>query len=94
MEPKFRVRISCYRVTEKADRHLKYFSIIKKNPGLAHIAFAVDDVDSAIKEVIGAGGRAIGKLTSLKVAGAGTVTVVYMADPEGNIIELQRWSQE
>jgi catechol-2,3-dioxygenase len=25
------------------------------------------------------------------VAGAGTITFVYLTDPEGNILELQRW---
>jgi predicted enzyme related to lactoylglutathione lyase len=61
-------------------------------PGFAHIAFAVDDVEAAREAVLAAGGRAVGQTVSLPVPGAGTVTFAYLADPEGNIIELQHWS--
>jgi predicted enzyme related to lactoylglutathione lyase len=60
--------------------------------GFAHIAFAVDDVPSALLAMKAAGGEAIGAVVSLKVPGAGTVTIVYAKDPEGNIVELQKWS--
>jgi len=62
-------------------------------PGLAHIAFAVEDVAAALDAVKAAGGGAIGEIASLQIAGAGIVTLVYATDPEGNIIELQKWSQ-
>jgi predicted enzyme related to lactoylglutathione lyase len=61
-------------------------------PGFGHIAFAVDDVEAAREAVIAAGGGSLGEVVSLQVPGAGTVTFVYLTDPEGNIIELQRWS--
>jgi predicted enzyme related to lactoylglutathione lyase len=61
-------------------------------PGFAHIAFAVDDVEDAQRSVLAAGGNTLGKVVSLDIAGAGKVTIVYLTDPEGNIIELQRWS--
>jgi len=61
-------------------------------PGFAHIAFAVDDVAGAREAVLAAGGGVVGKMVSLAVPGAGTVTFVYVTDPEGNIIELQHWS--
>jgi catechol 2,3-dioxygenase-like lactoylglutathione lyase family enzyme len=61
-------------------------------PGLGHLAFAVDDVEAACREVLAAGGNAVGKLTSVDVPGAGTVTFIYVTDPEGNVIELQHWS--
>ena len=60
-------------------------------PGFGHIAFLVDDVDAARDAVIAAGGTAIGKIVSPEIAGAGQVRFVYVADPEGNIIELQKW---
>lgn len=60
-------------------------------PGFAHIAFAVDDVEAASAEVAAAGGAPVGKVVSIDVPGAGSVTVVYTTDPEGNIIELQCW---
>jgi catechol 2,3-dioxygenase-like lactoylglutathione lyase family enzyme len=62
-------------------------------PGFAHIAFRVDDVAAARDEVIAAGGNAFGQLVSVAVPGAGSVTFVYVADPEGNVIELQSWSE-
>lgn len=61
-------------------------------PGLTHLAFAVADVEAARQAVLDAGGTAVGDLVSLEVAGAGRVTFAYVTDPEGNIIELQRWS--
>ena len=65
---------------------------VPNRPGFAHIAFAVDSVASALATVLEHGGGAIGKTVSLAVAGAGTVEIVYATDPEGNIIELQKWS--
>lgn len=61
-------------------------------PGLAHIAFAVDDVKEACRAVLDHGGQQVGEIVSLEVPGVGTVAFVYVTDPEGNIIELQRWS--
>jgi len=60
--------------------------------GFAHIAFAVDDVDGALQAVIAAGGGAVGEIASAEVKGVGLLGVVYARDPEGNIVELQRWS--
>jgi len=61
-------------------------------PGFSHIAFAVDDVGGALAAVQSAGGGAIGSQVTLAVSGAGRVEIVYASDPEGNIIELQKWS--
>ncbi len=61
--------------------------------GLAHIAFAVEDVESALDAVKTAGGGAVGQIASLPIPGVGTLTVVYATDPEGNIIELMKWSK-
>lgn len=60
-------------------------------PGLAHLAFQVDDVHKAYADVLAAGGSRMGEVVSLEVADAGTVTFAYVTDPEGNVIELQRW---
>jgi predicted enzyme related to lactoylglutathione lyase len=62
-------------------------------PGFAHIAFAVDDVEAARDAVLAAGGGTVGEVVAVDVPGAGTVTFVYLTDPEGNIIELQHWSR-
>ena len=61
-------------------------------PGLAHLAFEIDDVEAAKDEVIAAGGRCIGELVTIEIRDAGTITLIYMTDPEGTIIELQKWT--
>jgi predicted enzyme related to lactoylglutathione lyase len=60
--------------------------------GLAHLAFAVRNVRRTLANVRRHGGNAVGELVSADVAGVGEITVVYARDPEGNIVELQRWS--
>ena len=60
--------------------------------GFGHVAFAVDDVDEALKAVIAAGGGAVGNIATTDVDAVGALRVVYARDPEGNIVELQRWS--
>ena len=60
-------------------------------PGLAHIAFEVNDVAATYNAVLEAGGRATGDLVTREIPGVGLITFAYVADPEGNIIEIQRW---
>lgn len=59
--------------------------------GLAHLAFAVDDVDAAARQVVDEGGSLVGEVTTAEIPGAGRLTFVYAADPEGNVLELQAW---
>ena len=65
---------------------------VANDPGFGHIAFAVDDVAAARDAVIAAGGGRVGDIASVHVAGRGMLTETYVTDPEGNIIELQRWT--
>jgi catechol 2,3-dioxygenase-like lactoylglutathione lyase family enzyme len=60
--------------------------------GFAHIAFAVDDVDQALQAVVAAGGSAVGNIATTEVDEVGRLSVVYARDPEGNTVELQKWS--
>lgn len=59
-------------------------------PGFAHIAFAVDDVPATAQAVFQQGGSAVGELTIRQIPGLGKITFQYLADPEGNIIEIQK----
>lgn len=59
--------------------------------GFTHIAFEVEDIMDAAAQVLRHGGKLIGEITRSAVEGVGILTFVYMADPEGNIIELQAW---
>ena len=59
--------------------------------GFGHIAFAVDDVDGCLARVMAHGGSSLGQVVKSQVDGVGQLHVVYARDPEGNIIEIQRW---
>jgi catechol 2,3-dioxygenase-like lactoylglutathione lyase family enzyme len=63
-------------------------------PGWGHVAFAVEDVAVVRQAVLDAGGSALGELISTEIEGAGAISFAYVADPEGNVIELQRWMRE
>ena len=52
----------------------------------------LDDVDEALASVIEAGGSAVGEIAMNDIEGIGTLRVVYARDPEGNIVELQKWT--
>jgi catechol 2,3-dioxygenase-like lactoylglutathione lyase family enzyme len=59
--------------------------------GFGHIAFRVPDVHAAAAAVLAHGGSAVGDIVDVNVPGAGPLTWAYVRDPEGNIVELQRW---
>ena len=61
-------------------------------PGWGHIAFAVDDVPAAQAAVLVAGGSRVGEIVTLTTSDGRRVTWCYVTDPEGNIVELQAWS--
>ena len=59
--------------------------------GFGHIAFEVDDVATILEKIRQHGGDAVGEVASHKVEGVGLLVFVYATDPEGNIVELQKW---
>ena len=61
-------------------------------PGFQHIAFAVPSVAAARETVLAEGGAAVGSVVTLQAADGRFVTWAYVTDPEGNIVELQSWS--
>jgi predicted enzyme related to lactoylglutathione lyase len=61
-------------------------------PGFGHVAFEVASVPEAREEVLAAGGAEVGEVVTLTTAAGRHVTWCYVADPEGNVIELQSWS--
>ena len=60
-------------------------------PGFAHLAFEVEDFDGVRQQVLDRGGADYAKKITIDIPGAGRLTLLYMTDPEGNIVELQRW---
>jgi predicted enzyme related to lactoylglutathione lyase len=63
-------------------------------PGFSHIAFAVDDVRAVARAIFERGGSPVGELTVREFPGVGLLTFQYVADPEGNIIEIQNWKKD
>lgn len=61
-------------------------------PGFAHIAFEVPSVREARRAVLEGGGSAVGDIVTLTTSAGSRVTWCYVADPEGNVIELQSWA--
>lgn len=62
-------------------------------PGWGHLAFGVPDVAAALDLVVAAGGGRIGDIVTTATADGRSVTWCYATDPEGNIVELQAWSE-
>jgi catechol 2,3-dioxygenase-like lactoylglutathione lyase family enzyme len=69
----------------------------KRNPvnpnncGFTHLAFEVEDVSKTLKKILENGGARQGELVEKKIEGKGFLTFTYARDPDGNLIEIQRW---
>ena len=59
--------------------------------GFAHIAFAVENVEEKLNLLLKNGGSTVGELVDVEIEGVGRICFVYAKDPEGNIIEIQKW---
>ena len=59
--------------------------------GFGHLAFEVEDVTGALKEIVVHGGSALGEVT-VHEDSTGAFTFVFATDPEGNIVELTNWA--
>ncbi len=59
--------------------------------GFGHIAFSVDDVERCVELIQQHGGGCIGETVHTEISGAGTIHFAYAHDPEGNIVEIQKW---
>ena len=61
--------------------------------GFAHIAFHVEDVDTAYQRLLQAGGSSCGqKVVEYYSSLNQTLTVGYARDPEGNVVEILNWA--
>lgn len=62
-------------------------------PGYGHISFEVEDIQATVAAVIQAGGKPLGEITDFGTAEAPCL-IVYVRDPEGNIVELEQRCNE
>jgi glyoxylase I family protein len=69
-------------------------SSMPNDSGYGHLAFSVQEVSRAVDEVLEHGGSLLGQIATTVVPGVGRLEVIYVRDPEGNIIELQAWRTE
>lgn len=60
--------------------------------GFGHIAFQIDNIDELLALAIKNGATKIGELSEHIVENVGLLRFIYIADPDGNIIEIQNWS--
>ena len=73
------------------DEMKEYLPAEINRPGIAHIAFEVDDVEDTLSEILRAGGSTVGEVVTAAYPNNTEAVFVYACDPEGNILELQSW---
>lgn len=73
------------------DHNLENSTPLANRKGFGHIAFVVDDVEAVLARTLAHGGSQVGEVARAEVAGAGSLTFVYVRDIDGNIIEIQNW---
>lgn len=64
---------------------------VANRAGYGHLAFVVEDVNVVLNAVVAAGGSRLGEVVTVPVEGVGILQFTYARDPEGNLLELQRW---
>ncbi len=90
-----RIELLCYRTPEG-----KSFDAnsLPNTTGLRHIAFQVDDMDSAVKRLKDAGVRIVGGPSSVPEQvinhDSGRKTLCYFLDPDGTLLELAHYSRK
>ncbi|MGH1336596.1 MAG: VOC family protein [Aureispira sp.] len=66
---------------------------LSNRKGLGHLAFEVEEVETALEKALAFGGERYGEIAVHQTEQMGTLTFVYLRDPDGNIIELQNWGK-
>jgi catechol 2,3-dioxygenase-like lactoylglutathione lyase family enzyme len=58
-------------------------------PGYSHLSFQVEDIHATRALILQSGGTELGEITDFGTADA-SILLVYIRDPEGNIIEIEQ----
>ena len=81
--------LELFQYEPEANRETSY----PNTPGYGHLAFSVPDVEETAEKIIEYGGVWVGELTRVEIKGVGMLVFAYMRDPEGNILEIQRYEK-
>ena len=81
--------LELFQYEPEANRETSY----PNTPGYGHLAFSVPDVEETAEKIIEYGGDWVGELTRVEIKGVGMLGFAYMRDPEGNILEIQRYEK-
>jgi predicted enzyme related to lactoylglutathione lyase len=60
--------------------------------GFGHLAFLVDDFTASVEKLLSNGGTLSGEIQNVDYEKLGHLEIVYCKDPEGNFLEIQKWS--
>jgi predicted enzyme related to lactoylglutathione lyase len=66
--------------------------VLANRTGFGHIAFRVESVEEVYEKILTHGGKKLGEISRHEVEGVSNLTFAYLTDPEGNIIEIQKWN--
>lgn len=73
---------------------LELYQVVAADPawryreGQGHLAFEVEDVQSAVAQVIASGGSLLGEVVDWEAPSGNLARFVFLRDPEGNVIDL------
>ena len=56
------------------------------------MAFLVENFDSTVEKLLANGGSFVGDIQNVDFDTLGHLQIVYCKDPEGNFLEIQKWS--
>jgi catechol 2,3-dioxygenase-like lactoylglutathione lyase family enzyme len=88
-----RIELLCYKTPEGKTYDA---NSLPNTTGLRHIAFQVDDMESAVKRLKDAGVRIVGGPASVPESvinhDSGRKTLCYFLDPDGTLLELAHYS--
>jgi catechol 2,3-dioxygenase-like lactoylglutathione lyase family enzyme len=81
--------IEIFTHTNQSGTHSNPFN----HQGFGHIAFQVDDVEAAYQKLLDHGGSSDGEIVTKYYDSLNkTLTMIYAKDPDGNIVEIQKWT--
>jgi catechol 2,3-dioxygenase-like lactoylglutathione lyase family enzyme len=82
-----RLKLEIFQYSELLE---KVLPITPNRLGYGHIAFLVDNIEKILQKALANGAKKIGEIVT-KEYPKGITSYIYISDPEGNIVEIQKW---